>query len=87
MSEETQLTDTEDLQERLAEVQTLLARHRLVEGLVHRQEGPRHDLVEDIVHKQHLQELQQRLAPTNSLTMARNTHSRHKRWIALVSAS
>jgi hypothetical protein len=58
MSEEAQLTDTEDLQERLAEVQTLLARHKLVEDLVHRQEGPRHDLVEDIVHKQHLHELQ-----------------------------
>jgi hypothetical protein len=61
MSEEAQLTDTEDLQERLAEVQTLLARHKLVEELVHRQEGPRHDLVEDIVHKQHLHELQHRL--------------------------
>ncbi len=70
MSEETQLTDTEDLQERLAEVQTLLARHRLVEGLVHRQEGPRHDLVEDIVHKQHLQELQQRLAPMHPADVA-----------------
>jgi magnesium transporter len=57
MSEEAQLTDTEDLQERLAEVQTLLARHKLVEELVHRQEGPRHDLVEDIVHKQHLKAL------------------------------
>ena len=63
MSEEAQLTDTEDLQERLVEVQTLLARHKLVEDLVHRQEGPRHDLVEDIVHKQHLHELQARLAP------------------------
>ena len=41
MSEDTQLSDTEDLQERLAEVQTLLARHKLVEGLVRRQEGHR----------------------------------------------
>ena len=48
MSEETQLSDTEDLQERLAEVQTLLARHRLVEDLVHRQDTLRHDLVEDL---------------------------------------
>ena len=63
MSEEDQLTDTEDLQERLAEVQTLLARHKLVEELVHRQEGPRHDLVEEVVHKQHLHELRDKLDP------------------------
>jgi magnesium transporter len=73
MSEENQLSvsDTdEDLQERLAEVQTLLARHKLVEELVHRQEGPRHDLVEDIVHKQHLNELRQRLEPMHPADVA-----------------
>jgi magnesium transporter len=73
MSEENQLSvsDTdEDLQERLAEVQTLLARHKLVEELVHRQEGPRHDLVEDIVHKQHLNELRQRLDPMHPADVA-----------------
>ncbi len=70
MSEETQLTDTEDLQERLAEVQTLLARHKLVEGLVHRQEGPRHDLVEDIVHKQNLNELRAKLDPMHPADIA-----------------
>ena len=72
MSEEAQLTDTEDLQERLVEVQTLLARHKLVEDLVHRQEGPRHDLVEDIVHKQHLHELQARLAPMHRDIITKN---------------
>ena len=70
MSEDTQLSDTEDLQERLAEVQTLLARHKLVEGLVRRQEGPRHDIVEDIVHKQHLNELQQKLEPMHPADIA-----------------
>ena len=70
MSEEAQLTDTEDLQERLAEVQTLLARHKLVEELVHRQEGPRHDLVEDMVHKQHLNALQARLDPMHPADIA-----------------
>ncbi|MDD2883730.1 MAG: magnesium transporter [Dechloromonas sp.] len=70
MSEDTQLTDTEDLQERLAEVQTLLARHKLVEGLVHRQEGPRHDLVEDIVHKQHLNALRAKLDPMHPADIA-----------------
>ena len=70
MSEENQISDTEDLQERLAEVQVLLARHKLVEDLVHRQEGPRHDLVEDIVHKQHLNALQARLAPMHPADIA-----------------
>ena len=70
MSEENQLTDAEDLQERLAEVQTLLARHKLVEDLVHRQEGPRHDLVEGMVHKQHLHELQHRLEPMHPADIA-----------------
>ena len=70
MSEENQISDTEDLQERLAEVQVLLARHKLVEDLVHRQEGPRHDLVEDIVHKQHLNELQAKLAPMHPADIA-----------------
>ena len=59
MSEENQLSDADELQERLAEVQTLLARHKVVEDLVHRQEGPRHELVEELIHKQHLNELQQ----------------------------
>ena len=64
MSEENQLSDSdEELQEHLAEVQILLARHKLVEDLVQRQEGRRNDLVEDIVHKQHLSELQRRLEP------------------------
>ena len=70
MSEDNQISDTEDLQERLAEVQVLLARHKLVEDLVHRQEGPRHDLVEDIVHKQHLNALQTKLAPMHPADIA-----------------
>jgi magnesium transporter len=70
MSEETQLSDTEDLQERLAEVQTLLARHKLVEDLVHRQEGARREIVEDIVHRQHLTALQHLLAPMHPADIA-----------------
>ena len=38
-------------------VKDLLAKHKLVEEFVHRQEMPRHDLVEDVVHKQHLASL------------------------------
>ena len=51
----------DDVQQHLREVQELLARHRLVEGLVHRQEMPRHELVESLVHKQHVASLQERL--------------------------
>ena len=64
MNEELHHADADELQERLAEVQTLLARHKLVEDLVHRQEmarNERHDLVEGLVHKQHLSELRHRL--------------------------
>ena len=38
----------------LASVKELLAKHKLVEDLVHRQDMPRHELVEDVLHKQHL---------------------------------
>lgn len=48
---------SEDVQQDLRKVQALLARHRIVEGLVHRQEMPRHELVENLVHKQHIAEL------------------------------
>ncbi|PTD95145.1 magnesium transporter [Pseudothauera lacus] len=51
----------DDVQQHLREVQDLLARHKVVEELVHRQDMPRHDLVENLVHKQHVAELQHRL--------------------------
>jgi len=38
----------------LGNVKELLAKHKLVEDLVHRQEMPRHELVEEVIHKQHL---------------------------------
>ncbi|MCL2657037.1 MAG: magnesium transporter [Betaproteobacteria bacterium] len=52
---------SDDVQVHLKEVQHLLARQKLVEGLVHRQDSPKHELVETIVHKQHLAELAERL--------------------------
>ena len=55
------LRQSEDVQQELREVQELLARHRVVEGLVHRQEMPRHELVENLVHKQHIAELRHKL--------------------------
>jgi len=51
----------DDVQHHLRAVQELLARQKLVEDLVHRQDMPRHELIENLVHKQHVAELQQRL--------------------------
>jgi magnesium transporter len=51
------LTDADTVKDDLAEVQDLLAKHRLVEDMVRRQETPRHDLVEGLVHRQHIGEL------------------------------
>lgn len=61
MAEQDEILDQEEMQQRLREVQELLAKHRLVEGLVHRQEMKRHDLVENLVHKQNVAELQDKL--------------------------
>ncbi len=52
-----------EVQVRLREVQALLARHKVVEDLVHRQEMPRHELIEGLVHKQHLPALRRLLEP------------------------
>ena len=57
--------ELEDLQEDLREVQDLLRRHQLVEGLVERQEAaygdPRHEIVESLVHRQNGAELRAKL--------------------------
>ena len=51
----------ESLSESLQQVISILEKHRLVEGLVHKQEMPKHELVEGLVHKQNLIELQKKL--------------------------
>jgi magnesium transporter len=58
-------------EQHLSEVQLLLARHRRVEDIVHRQEMPHHDLVENLVHKQHLVELQNLLRRLTAVEVAR----------------
>ncbi|UQY35452.1 magnesium transporter [Pseudomonas fulva] len=60
----------ESLQDRLAQVVELLQRHRLVEDLTHRQEGPHHDRVEGLVHRQNLAELQRKLDELHSADVA-----------------
>jgi magnesium transporter len=51
----------EPVEDSLKQVMDLLARHKLVESLVHKQDMPRHELVESLVHKQHLAELSKKL--------------------------
>jgi magnesium transporter len=46
-----------DVHEAVRRVSELLHKHQLVEGLVHRQQGPRQELVESLVQKLHLVEL------------------------------
>ena len=56
---------TENVQEHLKQVESLLHKHALLEEVIHRQELPRddrHGLLDSIVHKQHNAELQRKLA-------------------------
>jgi len=55
---------TENVQDHLKEVESLLHKHALVEEVVHKQELPRQDrhaLLDTLLHKQHLAELQRKL--------------------------
>ena len=55
---------TENVQEHLKQVESLLHKHALLEDVIHRQELPRDDrhvLLDTLVHKQHLAELQHKL--------------------------
>lgn len=51
----------ESLSESLQQVIHLLDKHKLVEGLVHKQDMPNQNLVESLVHRQHLSGLQKKL--------------------------
>jgi magnesium transporter len=65
------MNDREDIQNYLSDVRNLLARHKLVEDLVHRQDMPHHDLVETLVHKQNMVELERLLDQPGSQPIAR----------------
>ncbi len=60
----------DDVQHHLKEVQDLLARQKVVEDLVHRQDMPRHELVENLVHKQHEAALRAKLESLHSADIA-----------------
>lgn len=70
MSEDTNLTEADAVKDDLAEVQGLLAKHRLVEDMARRQESPRHDLVESLVHRQHIVEIRTLFARLPTVTIA-----------------
>lgn len=70
MAEAEDLQQHDDLNRHLREVQQLLARHKLVEDLVHRQDMPRHALVESMIHKQHTSELTHKLDSLHSADIA-----------------
>ena len=65
------MNNHKDIQEPLSNVMALLARHKLVEDLLHRQDMPRHDLVETLVHKQNKVELQRLLDQFDNRLIAR----------------
>ena len=49
--------ENNNVQDNLENVRELLARHKLVEDMVQRQDMPRHEIVEDVTHRQHLASL------------------------------
>ena len=53
----TTLRSEERLRQSLSEITRLLDKHRVLEALAHRQEGPRRDLLEHLQHRQNLAEL------------------------------
>jgi magnesium transporter len=68
------MADLDDIRpsahDRVRHVTELLQKHELVEGLVHRQQGPRQELVENLVQKLHLVELQKLLEPLHPADVA-----------------
>lgn len=61
MEDQNKELSKEHVDDSLRQVMDLIARHKLVETLVHKQEMPRQELVETLVHKQNLVELQKKL--------------------------
>src|SRR5262245_37645245 len=58
------------LQQSLGEITRLLEKHRVLESLTHRQEGPRRDLLENLQQRQNEAELRKRLRPMHAADLA-----------------
>ena len=65
-----EMTDMTQTENQLAEIKKLLAKQKVVEGLVHRQDMPRHELVESMVQKQNLVDLQKFLEKLSNKEIA-----------------
>ena len=61
MAEDRATRTSEHPEDGIRQVMDLIARQRLVENLVRKQDMPRHELVESLVHKQNIVELQKKL--------------------------
>jgi len=61
MAEDRVTRSSEHTEDSIRQVMDLIARQRLVENLVRKQDMPRHELVESLVHKQNIVELQKKL--------------------------
>ena len=70
MSENHNESEADAVKDDLAEVQNLLAKHRLVEEVSRRQDSGRHDVVESLVSRQHIVELRHLFARLPTVTVA-----------------
>jgi magnesium transporter len=70
MSENHNESEADAVKDDLAEVQNLLAKHRLVEEVSRRQDSGRHDVVESLVSRQHIVELRHMFARLPTVTVA-----------------
>ena len=61
MNDLNQESGQEHVEDSLRQVVEIIARQKLVESLVHKQDMPRHELVEALVHKQNIAELRKKL--------------------------
>ncbi len=64
------LTEADAVKDDLAEVQNLLAKHRLVEDVSRRQDSGRHGVVESLVQRQHITELRHLFGRLPTVTVA-----------------
>jgi magnesium transporter len=71
MSEEKNpIGDSDELHEQLHEIEHLLARHKLVEALVHQQNTERQELIDGLIHRQNQNDLHRKLDRMHSADIA-----------------
>ena len=83
------MTDTTQIENQLTVIKNLLAKQKLVEGLVHRQDMPKQELVESIVQKQNLADLEKFIAKLSNTEIANalemlSDHDRNVVWELVV---